>query len=183
MTGTKGKLPMALKVAARKKSKSAKNRSTANSDGIIERSANANILPLERNIVHHFVRIVNGLNIKLAESIRVMDVNPVHFRVIQILYEHDGLTITELREQCVIAQAVFSRVLKQVERRKLIRRAVDENDKRVYRIYLTKKGVATYEAALPHASKVIDEALSNLTAADADKLISLAAIVDKSLNP
>lgn len=174
---------MALKVATRKKAKTTKSRSTASSDGIIERSANANILPLERNIVHHFVRIVNGLNIKLAESIRVMDINPVHFRVIQILYEHDGLKITELREQCVIAQAVFSRVLKQVERRKLIRRVLDENDKRVYRIYLTKKGVATYEATLPHASKVIDEALSNLTATDADKLISLAAVVDKSVNP
>ena len=174
---------MALKVSASKKLKTTKSKSTANAVGIIERSADANILPLERNIVHHFVRIVNGLNIKLSDNIRFMDINPVHFRVIQILYEHDGLTITELREQCVIAQAVFSRVLMQVERRKLIRRVVDENDKRVYRIYLTKKGVAAYEAALPMASKVLDEALSNLSASDADKLISLAAIVDKSVNP
>lgn len=147
--------------------------------GAARRSA---ILPLNRNIVHHFVRIVNGLNGKLAERIRVMNINPVHFRVLQILYETDGLNITELREQCVIKQAVFSRVLDQVERRKLVKRTQDERDKRSYRIFLTEKGVATYETALPLAKKILDEAFVDLSAKEVSQLISLVAVVDNRVN-
>src|SRR5579871_3265663 len=108
------------------------------------RSARQPVLPLERNLVHHFLRIVNGLNIELAERIRVLNLNVNQFRVLQILYEHDGLIISELRDQCVITQPVFSRVLQQVEKRKLVKRAREDGDKRAYRIWLTPRGEATY---------------------------------------
>lgn len=150
---------------------------------IAEKSPGANVLPLDRNIVHYFVRIVNGLNIRLAETIRFMDISVVHFRVLQILYENDGLNITELREQCVITQPVFSRVIKQIEARKLIKRGHDKQDRRSYRIFLTDKGVAAYEAAMPLASKVLVEAFTDLSAEEIDQLIGLSAIVDKRVNP
>src|SRR5580693_3121308 len=111
----------------------------------VDRASGPLLLPLNQNLVHHFLRIVNGLNIRLAETIRVLNINVNQFRVLQILYEHDGLIISELRDQCVITQPVFSRVLQQVERRKLVKRVPDENDKRAYRVWLTQRGVATYE--------------------------------------
>ena len=140
------------------------------------------LLPLERNLVHHFVRIVNGLNIQLAEKIRPLNISVSQFRVLQILYERDGLIISELRDQCVTTQPVFSRVLQQTERRKLVKRVPDETDKRAYRVWITQRGVATYEHAVPFARKILDDMCSELDPADAKRLIDVVAAIDAGVN-
>lgn len=147
-----------------------------------EKSARQSPLPLERNLVHHFLRIVNGLNIKLAEKIRVLNVNLNQFRVLQILYERDGLIISELRDLCVITQPVFSRVLQQVESRKLVKRTQDDDDKRAYRIWLTPRGVATYEAAVPFAQQVHEDMCKGLNGAEINRLIEAIAMLDRRVN-
>ena len=148
-----------------------------------QRPARATVLPLERNLVHHFMRIVNGLNIKLAERIRVLNLNVSQFRVLQILYEHDGLIISELCDQCVITRPVFSRVLQQVERRKLVKRVREDGDKRAYRIWLTPRGAATYEAAVPFARQLLDDICNGLEAAEVDRLEDVIAMIDLKVNP
>lgn len=148
----------------------------------VPRSEEPLLLPLDRNLVHHFVRIVNGLNIQLAEKIRPLRINVSHFRVLQILYEHDGLIISELRDQCVITQPVFSRVLQQTEQRKLVKRAPDEKDKRACRIWLTQLGVATYEHAVPFARKILDDMCGDLSPSEAKRLIDIVAATDRRVN-
>lgn len=148
----------------------------------VRRSTEPLLLPLDRNLVHHFVRIVNGLNIQLAEKIRPLNINVSHFRVLQILYEHDGLIISELRDQCVITQPVFSRVLQQTERRKLVKRMPDEKDKRAYRIWLTQRGVATYEHAVPFARKILDDMCGDLDPSEAQRFIDIVAATDRRVN-
>ena len=147
------------------------------------RAARNIVLPLERNLVHHFVRIVNALNIKLGERIRFLNLSVNQFRVLQILYEHDGLIISELCKQCVITQAVFSRVLQQVERRKLVKRVQDSCDKRSYRTWLTPRGVATYEAAVPFACQLLNDICDGLDAAEVTRLIDVIAMIDRKVSP
>lgn len=148
----------------------------------VSRSPESLLLPLERNLVHYFMRLVNGLNIQLAEKIRPLNINVNHFRVLQILYEHDGLIISELRDQCVITQPVFSRVLQQIERRKLVKRVPEEKDKRAYRIWLTQRGVATYEHAVPFARKILDDMCGALGPVEAQHLIDMVAATDRRVN-
>jgi DNA-binding MarR family transcriptional regulator len=148
----------------------------------VDRASGPLLLPLNQNLVHHFLRIVNGLNIRLAETIRVLNINVNQFRVLQILYEHDGLIISELRDQCVITQPVFSRVLQQVERRKLVKRVPDENDKRAYRVWLTQRGVATYEHAVPFARQILDDMCSALEPHEVKRLVDVIATIDHKVN-
>ena len=147
-----------------------------------EKSPRRSPLRLEGNLVHHFLRIVNGLNIKLADKIRVLHVSLNQFRVLQILFEHDGLIISELRDQCVISQPVFSRVLQQVERRKLVKRRQDDADKRAYRIWLTPRGVATYQAAVPFARQSLDDMCKGLDSAEVKRLVDVITMIDRRVN-
>jgi DNA-binding MarR family transcriptional regulator len=137
---------------------------------------------LNRNVAHFFSRIIHRLNLNLQEVIRDLDITTQHFRVLQILYDQDGVTIGTLGKRIVIAQAVLSRVITQMEDRGLIERRPNSTDARYIDVFLTDRGASVYETAWLRARLVIDDALGDLSEQEIRTLLSLVEKIDNKLN-
>ncbi|MDR3443332.1 MAG: MarR family transcriptional regulator [Legionella sp.] len=67
------------------------------------------------------------------------------------LYEQDGQTQTELQKTIGIEQSTVVRTLDRMQRDGLIERKQSPTDRRVFNIYLTKKGLSCKDAVLSSA--------------------------------
>ena len=61
-------------------------------------------------------------------------------RVLDALWEQDGLTHTELAERLQVTQATITKMLQRMEKAGLLRRKPDAEDLRVSRVFLTETG-------------------------------------------
>jgi homoprotocatechuate degradation regulator HpaR len=83
------------------------------------------------------------------------------WRILRVLAEVTEAEVLELAKKCFILQPSVSRILKNLEERKLINRRTSEIDRRRFYISLTEKGAALFKAVAPQGEKLyheIDEA-------------------------
>jgi len=66
--------------------------------------------------------------------------------VLHILWEHEGLTHSELAERLHVQAATITNALKRMERSGFVERRHDSDDQRVSRVYLTDEGRSVREA-------------------------------------
>lgn len=69
--------------------------------------------------------------------------------VLARLYEEDGLSQTEISERTVKNKATVTRLLEAMIRKGMVRKKVDKQDARKYRVYLTARGTKIMETFLP----------------------------------
>lgn len=119
---------------------------------------------LQRNIAFHMASIIFRLDQDLRDTVlRSLDLTYAHFRVLQVLYEQDGQTIGDIARAIVVRQPVLSRVITQMQERDLVRRAADDEDSRIMRVFLTAHGRQHYELAWPPAHAIMEDAFSVLS--------------------
>lgn len=80
--------------------------------------------------------------------------------VLARLYEEDGLTQTEISERTVKNKATVTRLLAAMVRKGMVRKKVDKEDGRKYRVYLTARGTRIMESFLP----MVHEFIASMTA-------------------
>lgn len=131
------------------------------------------------NFAHYMSRALNRLNLELLEILRPHRMTNQHYRILQALYEENGLTIGALSKRMVIAQPVLSRVLTQMETRALVTRRPSAHDSRYREIVLTERGRRAYEAIWPEARRILETALAPLGADDRKRLLALLMALDK----
>jgi len=91
-----------------------------------------------------------ALRVRLAPY----DVNPGYLSILQELWEHDGVTQTELHRSLDVEQATLSNTLRRMERDGIILRTPTPEDKRHHAITLTAKG--------RDARRLVDDAIDDL---------------------
>ena len=138
---------------------------------------------LTGNFANYMSRIVNRMNLRLLEVLRPHNLTNSHYRIIQLLYDGDRITIGELSKRVAIPQAVLSRVLTQMEKRKLIRRRANAKDSRFKEIFLTDRGRQAYVEIWPEARKILDTAFVGLEPAEQETLLALLRKLDTSTTP
>src|SRR5690349_19838095 len=74
------------------------------------------------------------------ERLAALGITPVQYGVLQVLWEQDGLSGTEIRARLVLDSATITGVLDRLDTLELIQRTADSGDRRVNRIRLTKAG-------------------------------------------
>ena len=80
-------------------------------------------LDLDRNFAFQMASIIFRLEQDLRDSsLRQLDITYMHFRVLQYLLDEDGKKIGEIAKAIVARPPVLSRVIDQMEQRKLVRR-------------------------------------------------------------
>jgi MarR family transcriptional regulator, organic hydroperoxide resistance regulator len=62
------------------------------------------------------------------------------WRVMAVLFERPGETVTGLAKRCLLQQPTMTKLLDRMESDRLVRRSPDKQDQRVVRVSLTKKG-------------------------------------------
>jgi MarR family transcriptional regulator, organic hydroperoxide resistance regulator len=80
------------------------------------------------------------------------------WRVMAVLVERPGETVTGLAKRCLLQQPTMTKLLDRMESDRLVRRSPDRQDHRVVRVSLTSEG-ATVAALLVEAAKHHETAL------------------------
>lgn len=83
--------------------------------------------------------------------------------VLMAIYEEEGIPVTRIAPRIGMEPNSLSRILKELERKRVIRRKRDRNDSRVVNISLTEKGKELRKVALKsvfHLEKLIADGLS-----------------------
>jgi DNA-binding MarR family transcriptional regulator len=70
------------------------------------------------------------------------------FDFLMILYRRDGISQEALAKALKISKATSTRAIRSLEKEGYVRRQVDENDRRAYRVYLTENGRKMREVIL-----------------------------------
>jgi DNA-binding MarR family transcriptional regulator len=92
-----------------------------------------------------------------------LPITPDQFRVLTHLWQTDGLSQQELAVGSNRDRANVTRLIDILEREGIVERKDHENDRRVYKIYLTKKGKAIEEQASECAKQSIKDAMKGVT--------------------
>ncbi|MCL3883577.1 MarR family transcriptional regulator [Marivita sp. GX14005] len=99
----------------------------------------------------------------LTARIKPLGLTTGNFPALLELWENDGLTQKDLVQRLDIEQATMANTLARMERDGLIRRAKDESDGRVQRIWLTDRARKLEAPAIAAAKAENAEALAALT--------------------
>src|SRR5665213_1326972 len=75
-------------------------------------------------------KIVYQNNLALGSALKRWRLTPANWRIIAILQEYEGMHVGRLSQEAVIDRTLLSRVIADLERRKLVRREPDPADKR-----------------------------------------------------
>jgi DNA-binding MarR family transcriptional regulator len=119
----------------------------------------------------------------LRERIAPHGVVPGQFPALLTLYEHDGLTQTELAREVGIEQSTMAKTLQRMERDGLIRRTPDPNDRRRSRIHLTSRARRLHQPLTNAAQRINAAAAQTLTPAQVTTLLATLSQLIANLDP
>jgi MarR family transcriptional regulator, organic hydroperoxide resistance regulator len=97
------------------------------------------------------------------------------------LVEEDGITQRELSQRIDTSEVGTLLQTGKMEVEGLVRRIRDTKDRRVVRIFVTKRGRRTYEKLLPHAAEIISAITAGMSPNEADLLRQLLARATKNI--
>jgi DNA-binding MarR family transcriptional regulator len=93
--------------------------------------------------------------------------------VLSRLWEEDGLTQQEISKRACVAKPNISNYCEQLEQANYIVRVQDENDKRNYKIYLTRKGKEAQSLSCDLSQQAYKEVCAGLNDEEIEQLKQL----------
>jgi|SRR5687768_415994 len=94
------------------------------------------------------------------------DITPEQWAVLNRLWEEDGLSQVELAERTFKDKPGTTRILNLLEKKRIVVRRLDENDRRILRVFLTKTGKELQGKLIPCAQEVLTKSGRSLTKQD-----------------
>lgn len=114
--------------------------------------------------VGYLINIVAGkLKNQLNRRFTAFDITSEQWAVLNRLWEKDGVTQKDLAEKTFKDQANIGRILDKLEKKELIRRCVDTEDRRVLIVFLTQEGLKLRKELIPLASEVLNLAQKDIS--------------------
>jgi DNA-binding MarR family transcriptional regulator len=117
----------------------------------------------------------------LAGELEPHGILSAQWSVLRILWDIEGLTQVELAERMRVEKASLTGVLEGMERRGLILRARNEEDRRKINITLTAQGRRLKPQLSPHAAKINRKATRGMTEIEKSQLRGLLAKLIQNL--
>ena len=104
----------------------------------------------------------------LAKSLVDLDIKIPHLDILANLYRFEGISQQDLAHKLLVGRSNISMLLPQIEKRGLIERKPDENDKRIMRLYLTEQGRDLTRKALAIELDLIEHTMATTTPEECD---------------
>lgn len=104
-------------------------------------------------------KIVGYLNLNLQQH----DITLEQWVVLLKLFQQDKMNQKQLAEKVDKDQPTLARILDILERKELIKRLPDKEDRRAFSIHITKKGRSLKEEATPFIEDVFEKMLSGIS--------------------
>jgi DNA-binding MarR family transcriptional regulator len=105
-------------------------------------------------------RACQVVNQRLARELAALDIKVPHLDILANVYRHEGISQQDLARKLLVGRSNISMLIPQIEKRNLIERRPDNDDKRVLRLFLTDKGREITRAALDIELKIIEMSMS-----------------------
>ncbi len=102
----------------------------------------------------------------LQTSLEPYDLTPLHWLVLNTLWREDGLAVSAIGEKLQQVGGTMTGVLDRMEERGLIFRERDQEDRRIWRTWLTQKGKDMGKTLPPIVSQNREKLFSGVAAAD-----------------
>ena len=103
------------------------------------------------------------------------------WRVLRVLAGCDNIEAFELSQQSMILPPSLTRILKNLEEDRLVKRATVREDQRKVLITLTPKGSRKYEQVVPESEKIYRSIEKKLGKRELDDLLKQLLTLNKSL--
>ena len=103
----------------------------------------------KRSLPMSLLRAREAVMKKFMPSLKEHGLSPQQWRVIRALHEENGLDISELSERCQLLMPSLSRIIQNLESRKLVERQSVETDQRRSAIFLTASGRVLFDLVAP----------------------------------
>jgi len=117
--------------------------------------------------------IFRGIRRKLLKTALVsidVDISPLHFGIMKLLYDVGTLHIAEIGERLQVARPQMTHLIDKLVDRELVERHTDTADRRMVNVTLTDKGKTTIEEHDSNIRKAMRENLSCFTDEELDYL-------------
>jgi DNA-binding MarR family transcriptional regulator len=116
---------------------------------------------------------------RAKELLSEHEVTPAQYAALCVLWEQDGQTGADLGLRLVIDSATMTGVIDRLERTKLVERRLDQNDRRIYRLYLTKRGRAL-RGPLDQAMARLNDEVAEMLGSDSTRFYRMLRTVGLS---
>ena len=113
--------------------------------------------------------------------LRQHDVTEQQWRVLRALMEIDEIDVTQLAARCFVLSPSLSRIVRDLEARKLIQRRSDPKDNRRGLIRITPEGRALFQEVAPHSEQGYAEIARIVGVDKLEELYKLLNHLEKSL--
>jgi DNA-binding MarR family transcriptional regulator len=114
------------------------------------------------------VRAHNAVERALSRALQPLELKTAHLDILLNVFRFPGLSQQELARKLLIGRSNVTMLLPQLERRGLIARTADEKDKRIWRLELTKTGLALTRQAIDIHVALIEKVMGTSSQAECD---------------
>lgn len=110
------------------------------------------------------------------------DITPAQFEALQIIINHEEITISELSNKLYQAPSTITDLVDRMESKELVQRIRCCKDRRIVKIKTLEKGYTILSAVLDARRKFLAEALKDVNYDDQNKFISYLEILSSAYN-
>lgn len=124
-------------------------------------------LPWDNPRFHNWIAVARAcqvMGLTLARALQPLDIKPPHLDILVNLFRTPGITQQDLADKLLVGRSNLSMLLPQLEKRGLLVRRSDPQDRRVLRLELTPEGVKLTEEAIVIQSALIERTMKTATA-------------------
>jgi homoprotocatechuate degradation regulator HpaR len=119
-------------------------------------SQNKTLRAFDRSLPMALLRAREAVMKKFIPSLRENSLSSQQWRVIRALNEEEGLDITELAHRCFLLMPSLSRIIQNLEKRKLVIRNQSSSDNRKSVISITAPGKKLFQKIAPKSVERYD---------------------------
>ena len=120
-----------------------------------------------------FTRAANAFESRLFQTRVLEDLSPSQFGVLETLYHLGPLCQGEISAKLLKSTGNITLVLDNLEKRALVKRVRDQQDRRMVKIFLTPDGEVLIQRIFPHMVEAITREVNILTAEEQAQLGAL----------
>lgn len=124
-------------------------------------------LPWANPRFHNWIAVARACQVMgqtLARELQPLDIKPPHLDILINLYRNPGISQQDLADKLLVGRSNLSMLLPQMEKRGMLIRRGDPNDRRVLRLELTAEGTELTEQAIAIQSALIDRTMKTASA-------------------
>jgi MarR family transcriptional regulator, organic hydroperoxide resistance regulator len=106
----------------------------------------------------------------MSAGLATLDLKLPQYDILANIFRFEGLTQQELADRLLVGRSNMSMLLPELEKRQLILRTPDKEDRRIRRLSLTQQGRVLAQKALQVQVSVIEDMMTVLTAEECEQL-------------